>query len=78
MKHSAIDPETKQVVTPNESNRHFPHKYLPRIRCADCPGKVYVTGPGTTADQFEAHLKNRKHRDIVEARRTKEKDGGSS
>jgi len=68
MKHTAIDPKTQQPVPATESNQHFPHKYLPRIRCLDCPGKLYVTGPGTTAEQFENHLRHRKHREAVDAR----------
>ena len=68
MKHTAIDPETGAPVTATEKNRHFEHKYLPRIRCLDCPGKLYVTGPGMTAERFEAHLKNRKHREAVDKR----------
>lgn len=72
MKHTAIDPQTEGPVAAEESNKHFDHKYLPRIRCLDCPGKLYVTGPGMTADRFEAHLKNRKHREAVETRLDRE------
>jgi hypothetical protein len=36
MKHTAIDPSTQKLVTPNEATRAFPHKYVPRIRCSDC------------------------------------------
>lgn len=68
MRHVAIDPTTQQPTPPTEENTHFVHKYLPRIRCQDCPGKLYVTGPGTTTERFEAHLKNRKHREAVEER----------
>lgn len=39
MKHTAIDPKTHKVVPANETNRSFPHKYVPRIRCGDCTGK---------------------------------------
>jgi SWI/SNF-related matrix-associated actin-dependent regulator of chromatin subfamily B member 1 len=74
MKHTAIDPSTNLPTPPNESNHHFPHKYVPRIRCLDCPGKLYVTGPGMTVESFEAHLKNKKHREMVEARLAR--DGG--
>lgn len=68
MKHTAIDPTTGGPVPAVENNRHFEHKYVPRIRCLDCPGKLYVTGPGPTCERFEAHLKNRKHREAVEDR----------
>lgn len=40
-----------------------------RIRCEDCPGKVYKPGPGESLANFEIHLKNRSHRANV-ARRT--------
>ncbi|ORX41203.1 hypothetical protein BD324DRAFT_613614 [Kockovaella imperatae] len=32
-----------------------------RIKCTDCPGKVYTLGPGETLDNFEVHLRNRQH-----------------
>lgn len=43
--------------------------FLPRIRCNDCPGKVYTTMPGTVVQDFEVHLKNRNHRARVEERK---------
>ncbi|KAG4304076.1 hypothetical protein PORY_002440 [Pneumocystis oryctolagi] len=33
-----------------------------RIRCNDCPGKLYIPGPALTVENFEIHLKNRNHR----------------
>jgi SWI/SNF-related matrix-associated actin-dependent regulator of chromatin subfamily B member 1 len=72
MKHSVIDPSTGQPVPANESNKHFPHKYLPRIKCLDCPGKLYTPGPGESVENFEVHVKIRKHREEVEARLAKE------
>ena len=39
--------------------------YYPRIRCLDCPGKLYTTGPGTGLSNFEIHLKNRLHLERV-------------
>ena len=72
MKHTAIDPTSNIPVPATDANRHFPHKYLPRIKCLDCPGKVYVTAPGATVENFESHLKNRKHKEMVEARLAKE------
>ncbi|PZC93090.1 SWI-SNF complex subunit [Pyrenophora tritici-repentis] len=35
--------------------------FLPRIRCMDCPGKLYNAGPEQTVNNFELHLKNRIH-----------------
>ncbi|KAJ4320562.1 SWI/SNF chromatin-remodeling complex subunit [Neodidymelliopsis sp. IMI 364377] len=42
--------------------------YLPRIRCQDCPGKLYNAGPGQTVTNFELHLKNRQHMSNVSGR----------
>lgn len=39
-----------------------------RIRCNDCPGKLYIPGPALTVENFEIHLKNRVHRSRVEER----------
>lgn len=35
---------------------------------ADCPGKVYKTGPDKTLDNFSAHLRFKGHRTSVNAR----------
>jgi SWI/SNF-related matrix-associated actin-dependent regulator of chromatin subfamily B protein 1 len=67
MKHTAIDPKTQKLVSANESNTSFPHKYVPRIRCLDCPGKAYMPD----VDGFESHLKNRNHRTNVDERLAK-------
>ena len=42
--------------------------YYPRIKCLDCPGKLYTPGPETGVTNFEVHLKNRVHREKVDAR----------
>lgn len=39
-----------------------------RIRCTDCPGKLYTPGPGESLNNFEVHLKNRSHRANVATR----------
>ncbi|OBZ66973.1 hypothetical protein A0H81_13301 [Grifola frondosa] len=39
-----------------------------RIKCVDCPGKLYTPGPGETLSNFEVHLKNRQHRAKVNSR----------
>lgn len=44
------------------------YQYFPRIRCHDCPGKLYTPGPGMTVENFEVHLKNRLHREKVDGR----------
>lgn len=68
MKHVAVDPRTQKLVAPNEANRSFAHKYVPRIRCHDCPAKTYMAGPGMTAENFESHVLTRQHKAQVEAR----------
>ena len=73
MKHTAIDPKTGQALLVNDSTRDFQHQYLPRVRCLDCPGRLYQTGPGTDAAGFEPHLKFKKHRENVDARIESEK-----
>ncbi|KAJ7474009.1 hypothetical protein FB451DRAFT_1035354 [Mycena latifolia] len=39
-----------------------------RVKCLDCPGKLYVPGPGETLSNFEVHLKNRMHRQRADDR----------
>lgn len=40
-----------------------------RIKCSDCPGKLYTPGPGETLSNYEVHLKNRQHRQRVNDRK---------
>ena len=42
--------------------------YYPRIKCLDCPGKLYTPGPETGVTNFEVHLKNKLHRERVDDR----------
>jgi SWI/SNF-related matrix-associated actin-dependent regulator of chromatin subfamily B protein 1 len=39
-----------------------------RVKCPDCPGKIYTLGPGETLDNFEAHAKYRTHTANVQQR----------
>jgi SWI/SNF-related matrix-associated actin-dependent regulator of chromatin subfamily B protein 1 len=48
------------------------YMHLPRIRCLDCPGKLYTPGPEKTVGNFEVHLKNRQHREKVNTRLKKQ------
>lgn len=41
-----------------------------RMKCLDCPGKLYNSGPGDTLQNYEVHLRNRQHRLRVNARLT--------
>lgn len=47
----------------------FKVQYLPRIRCIDCPGKLYTAVKDRVVDDFEVHLKNKKHKEQVLNRR---------
>lgn len=71
MRYCAINAETNAPM-PMPQGRDIPpgmqFVYLPRIRCLDCPGKLYTPGPNTTLSNFEVHLRNRAHRDRVNAR----------
>lgn len=75
MNEGYVNPETKKVETKAvkldnlSTSSPLPpnHKayFLPRIRCMDCPGKLYNAGPEHTVSNFELHLKNRKHMENV-------------
>ena len=72
MRYSAVDTNTgSQVPIPQPGAPVPPNVrffFLPRIKCLDCPGKLYTPGPDTTASNFEVHLKNKQHKEKVEAR----------
>ncbi|EAW14538.1 putative SWI-SNF complex subunit (Snf5) [Aspergillus clavatus NRRL 1] len=70
MRYTAVDTETMlPVANANSQPGHrLKYQYLPRIRCHDCPGKLYTPGPGMTVDNFEVHLRNRQHKERVEER----------
>ncbi|KAL2864468.1 SWI/SNF chromatin-remodeling complex subunit SNF5 [Aspergillus lucknowensis] len=79
MRYTAVDTETMQPVANanTQPGQKLKYLYLPRIRCHDCPGKLYTPGPGTTVDNFEVHLRNRQHKERVEERITKAAAGGN-
>jgi SWI/SNF-related matrix-associated actin-dependent regulator of chromatin subfamily B protein 1 len=72
MRYSAIDTGTDLPTAMPAPGAAIPSNvkfmYLPRIRCHDCPGKLYTPGPEMTVENFEVHLKNRLHREKVDAR----------
>jgi SWI/SNF-related matrix-associated actin-dependent regulator of chromatin subfamily B protein 1 len=72
MRPYQIDPTTNQPIKADAPPTTGPPKwqFLPRIRCMDCPGKLYAAGPEQTADNFEIHLKNRQHKENVGKRQT--------
>ncbi|KAI7933813.1 hypothetical protein MJO29_016651, partial [Puccinia striiformis f. sp. tritici] len=57
-KKQAISPGTPPVIV----------GYDWRLKCVDCPGKLYTVGPGESFTNFHVHLKNRQHRTKVETR----------
>ncbi|KAI9845230.1 MAG: SWI/SNF chromatin-remodeling complex subunit [Sclerophora amabilis] len=78
MRYAAVDTTTGAAVPNQVIQQHtasqtplpptIKYQWLPRIRCNDCPGKLYTSGPGTSVDNFEIHLKNKAHRERVEKR----------
>ncbi|KAF2477946.1 SNF5-domain-containing protein [Lindgomyces ingoldianus] len=74
MRYNIIDQKTQSTVKADQltGSATLPPgikaQWLPRIRCIDCPGKLYTAGPGLTVENFEVHLKNRQHKASVERR----------
>ncbi|KAF2878107.1 hypothetical protein BDV95DRAFT_480117 [Massariosphaeria phaeospora] len=74
MRYMVLDQATQQSIKLDtlQASATLPAgykaQYLPRIRCNDCPGKLYTAGPEHTLENFEIHLKNRGHRTNVEKR----------
>ncbi|KAL8841465.1 MAG: hypothetical protein Q9170_000928 [Blastenia crenularia] len=70
MRYTAVSTTTDQPVPLNkdEPQKDVKYMYYPRIRCLDCPGKMYTPGPEMGVNNFEVHLKNRLHREKVEER----------
>lgn len=76
MRYTQVDPATGGPVKPDQPPPpNAIYQYLPRIRCNDCPGKLYTAGPELTVENFEVHLKNRNHKERVEARRRAQENG---
>ena len=71
MRYTMVDTATDSAVSvrpdqpPPESVRYM---YYPRIKCKDCPGKLYTPGPEMGVNNFEVHLKNKLHREKVDRR----------
>ena len=77
MRYTPVSLETDLPVS-RESSDAVKYMYYPRIKCLDCPGKNYTPGPETGVTNFEVHLKNRQHRDKVDARVARDKEGQPS
>ena len=77
MRYTAVSPISDLPISTRPNEPHPPgtkFMYYPRIKCLDCPGKLYTPGPETGVNNFEVHLKNRIHREKVDKRI---KEGGS-
>ncbi|KAL9129015.1 MAG: hypothetical protein Q9217_002417 [Psora testacea] len=74
MRYLAVSRETDLPVhnvtlKPNEPPPdNVKMMFYPRIKCLDCPGKLYTPGPEACVTNFEVHLKNKVHRERVEER----------
>ena len=82
MRYTAVSLETDLPVgmksnLEGKSADEVKFMYYPRIKCLDCPGKLYTPGPETGVTNFEVHLKNRVHREKVDVRvaAAKKEDG---
>lgn len=83
MKHCPVNMRTGKLVMPAPAaGTPLPddvrYMFLPRVKCLDCPGKLYTPGPDTTVGNFEIHVKNSKHIERVRARLEAERGGGSA
>ena len=68
MRYTAYDAKTRVVVPQAHiAGKELHWEWTPRIRCHDCPGKLYTPGPENTVENFLMHLKNRGHRYIFPA-----------
>lgn len=77
MRYSIIDQNTLQSVKQDTLSASatlpsgYKAQYLPRIRCVDCPGKLYNVGPEHTVGNFQMHLNNKLHKENVKKRTKK-------
>ncbi|PVI04989.1 hypothetical protein DM02DRAFT_134927 [Periconia macrospinosa] len=68
MRYSVIDQNTLQTVRRDSLSASdvlppgYKAQFLSRIRCIDCPGKLYNPGPDHTVGNFQMHLNTRGHR----------------
>ena len=79
MRYTMVSRETDLPIhssgKPNEPPQEdVKMMYYPRIKCLDCPGKLYTPGPETGVTNFEVHLKNKLHREKVEDRLKKARE----
>jgi SWI/SNF-related matrix-associated actin-dependent regulator of chromatin subfamily B member 1 len=68
MRYTAVSPQTDEPITLQPGVSPPPgtkYCYYPRIRCIDCPGKLYTPDSTLGMTNFEVHLRNRHHREKV-------------
>ena len=75
MRYTAVSLESDQPITlkpdaPIPDGTKF--YYYPRIKCRDCPGKLYTPDANLGVQNFEVHLKNKLHRERVTQRKASE------
>lgn len=72
MRHCAVHADTRKPIRPairyQLMQQDVEWVFAPRIRCRDCPGKLYTPGPGMSAENFTVHLRNKQHRANVNKR----------
>ena len=80
MRYTAVSLTTDQPIslTKDQPQEDVKYMFYPRIKCKDCPGKLYTPGPEMGVNNFEVHLKNRLHREKVELRVQEGRLGGVS
>ncbi|KAL8914507.1 MAG: hypothetical protein Q9171_000860 [Xanthocarpia ochracea] len=80
MRYTAVSLITDQPIslTKDQPQEDVKYMFYPRIKCKDCPGKLYTPGPEMGVNNFEVHLKNRLHREKVELRVQEGRLGGVS
>jgi SWI/SNF-related matrix-associated actin-dependent regulator of chromatin subfamily B protein 1 len=73
MRHTAVDIESGKAIRTDQLPDPLPDyikwQFMPRIRCNDCPMKLYTPGPEHTVENFEVHLKNKQHKERVDEHR---------
>lgn len=73
MRYMVLDQDMRAVKQDTLSaNTTLPEgykaQYAPRIRCLDCPGKLYTASPEEPMGNFTLHINNRQHKQNVERR----------
>jgi SWI/SNF-related matrix-associated actin-dependent regulator of chromatin subfamily B protein 1 len=57
---------------PTDSFMYVQDRGQTKIRCFDCPDRTFMVGPGSTLNNFEAHMRTPKHRSNVNERLSRE------